>query len=143
MTTAEFIVEQQPLCNICRAPGEFVKCKMANGGIKIMYVCTEVKTHNIGNKQFDMPNIAKSYFTEDEIAQMPLHYDRSGNSGTCCYKDCDESYVEHHHFAPRAMFGKDADNWPVMPLCKYHHKLWHDTVNSFIPHGERTNAPHN
>lgn len=41
---------------------------------------------------------------------------------------CGKKETEYHHFAPRHLFGDDADNWPTAWLCKDHHKEWHDKV---------------
>jgi hypothetical protein len=35
---------------------------------------------------------------------------------------------EYHHFAPRHLFGDDADMWPGAWLCKEHHDQWHNIV---------------
>lgn len=41
---------------------------------------------------------------------------------------CGSLGVELHHFAPRHLFGADADKWPTAYLCRTHHKQWHDIV---------------
>lgn len=33
-----------------------------------------------------------------------------------------------HHWAPRGIFGDEADCWPTSYLCRPCHKLWHDAV---------------
>lgn len=51
----------------------------------------------------------------------------------CCVKGCPNTNhdvgIENHHFAPKALFGKDAENWPVEPVCLPHHEQWHETIN--------------
>lgn len=42
---------------------------------------------------------------------------------------CGELGAELHHYAPRHLFD-DADHWATGYLCKYHHKLWHDTIRA-------------
>lgn len=44
-----------------------------------------------------------------------------------CYV-CGDENVEAHHFAPKHLFGDEAEKWPVAYLCKFHHKKWHDIV---------------
>lgn len=44
----------------------------------------------------------------------------------CGVKGCNRTDVEWHHWAPRSIFKKEADNWPVTPLCVACHKRWHD-----------------
>ena len=41
---------------------------------------------------------------------------------------CGSAGTEYHHFAPRHLFGEEADNWPTAYLCKKHHDTWHDLV---------------
>lgn len=36
--------------------------------------------------------------------------------------------VELHHFAPRALFGADCDQWPKAYLCRSCHERWHTIV---------------
>lgn len=52
----------------------------------------------------------------------------------CSYRECDEPGEDMHHFAPCNTFGRDADNWPVMPLCKPHHREWHQRMNGYLWH---------
>jgi hypothetical protein len=51
----------------------------------------------------------------------------------CSYVDCETPYlnVHEHHTSPKAMFD-DADNWPLIPLCSNHHKIWHATIKSWL-----------
>ncbi len=47
----------------------------------------------------------------------------------CSHKDCSDNSVEWHHWAPKEIFGPtEASKWPVDPLCKNHHDLWHDAM---------------
>jgi len=42
---------------------------------------------------------------------------------------CGGRDVENHHWAPRAIFGKDeAERWPQDNLCKTCHDEWHQRV---------------
>lgn len=36
--------------------------------------------------------------------------------------------AELHHWAPKELFGKEADNWPKDYLCKDCHAFWHNTI---------------
>jgi hypothetical protein len=49
----------------------------------------------------------------------------------CAYKGCEHPYqnVHAHHSSPRHLF-EDADNWPLIPYCEVHHRIWHKTVNT-------------
>lgn len=44
----------------------------------------------------------------------------------CRVDGCAEVGVELHHWAPRSIFGEDADSWPTSELCLKHHREWHD-----------------
>ena len=41
---------------------------------------------------------------------------------------CGAQITEYHHWAPRHLFGSDADKWPIGYLCPKHHAEWHDKV---------------
>lgn len=49
----------------------------------------------------------------------------------CSYIGCNTEITELHHFAPRNTFGADAENWPVMPLCRAHHVEWHTRMDGY------------
>lgn len=49
----------------------------------------------------------------------------------CVHRKCEEKAEEWHHFAPRNTFGVDADDWPVEPLCRTHHREWHDRMDGY------------
>jgi hypothetical protein len=38
--------------------------------------------------------------------------------------------VEEHHWAPRWVFGDDADNWPTDMLCPVCHREWHAKMDA-------------
>ena len=63
----------------------------------------------------------EAHCTAEEIAAlpvlMPVFYDRCA---VCGARD-----VEDHHWAPRAIFGADAEKWPHDKLCSDCHKRWH------------------
>ena len=48
----------------------------------------------------------------------------------CCVRGCGEPGYEFHHFAPSNTF-RDADLWPVLPLCRNHHTDWHRRMNGY------------
>lgn len=61
-------------------------------------------------------------WTRDAYAHADTH--------VCQVRGCGRKDTELHHFAPRNMF-PDADNWPVLPLCRDHHRMWHTTMNGY------------
>jgi hypothetical protein len=56
-------------------------------------------------------------YTVDRREQDPQHCAVCGTLG-----------AEVHHWAPRHLFGDEADDWPVALLCVKCHKRWHDLV---------------
>ena len=57
---------------------------------------------------------------------LPIVTDYSANGEPCAV--CGSRATELHHWAPRHLFGDDCWHWPTAPLCKRHHREWHDRV---------------
>ena len=56
------------------------------------------------------------------------------DTNVCQVKGCGRTDVSFHHFAPRNVFGEEADSYPVLPLCQDHHTGpggWHDRMNGY------------
>lgn len=66
-----------------------------------------------------------SDFTWEQV-NSPANYD------PCSVYGCQADGVEYHHFAPRNTFGLEAEDWPVMPLCREHHTEWHKRMNGYL-----------
>lgn len=49
--------------------------------------------------------------------------------GVC--QRCAELGIEVHHTSPREVFGDDADNWPLIDLCRECHAEWHERMNAW------------
>jgi hypothetical protein len=62
------------------------------------------------------------------------HTNAAGDYPPCSYRDCPVTPTELHHFSPRNTFGDDADNWPVLPLCREHHVHWHQRMDGYRWH---------
>lgn len=62
------------------------------------------------------------------IGDLPVVADYRGNLGRCSRRGCEREAVEDHHFAPRAVFGDEADDWPMALLCVDHHNEWHRRI---------------
>jgi predicted HNH restriction endonuclease len=54
--------------------------------------------------------------------------ERPGPSTDRCAVCGTDGPVEVHHFAPIALFGAEADAWPVADLCAQCHDRWHRLV---------------
>jgi len=66
--------------------------------------------------------------------QLPTCEDNSDPDAypECSYNGCNKPGYEEHHWALRALFQDDADNWPTSQLCQPHHAQWHSTL---VKHG--------
>ena len=64
------------------------------------------------------------YSSVDEI---PVEQDLV--DGVC--QRCSGSGTEVHHTSPREVFGDDADNWPLIDLCRKCHAEWHERMNAW------------
>jgi len=66
------------------------------------------------------------------LQKLPVLETRSSEptGDTCSYMGCESTDIEWHHFAPRNTFA-DADHYPVMPLCRWHHHSWHQAMNGY------------
>lgn len=109
-------------CIHCGGRVEPRKTIMANGELAISLFCP---TCNL--RATKGPWISKAEYTQNEIGEMLIENDYRGTE-RCGYRGCDNTAVEQHHYAPRAMFGDDCENWPIGPLCRIHHQTWHAIV---------------
>lgn len=58
-----------------------------------------------------------------KIILLPI---AENQTSTLCCERCGAESAEIHHWAPRHIFGKEADAWPTSPLCVRCHREWHD-----------------
>jgi endo-alpha-1,4-polygalactosaminidase (GH114 family) len=63
---------------------------------------------------------------QQDLSGAPVVTDYSKMAPRCQYHGCTDP-GQAHHCAPRYLFN-DADEWPIVYLCLYHHKAWHDVV---------------
>jgi len=94
-----------------------------NGSQNIVYVCDECGRH-MDQRQIYWP---KSILAGD-IENLPILADARGDE-CCAVTGCVGKDVEWHHWAPKEFWGADADYWPKVYLCRYHHRLWHDVMS--------------
>jgi len=58
-----------------------------------------------------------------DVASLPVAVDRRTQNPPCVV--CGRFGTERHHWAPREVFGDEADHWPVAWLCRECHAEWH------------------
>lgn len=90
-----------------------------NGSYQIVDVCPECRTQTGPISHFAVERLGLS------PNDLPLIADYRGGLGRCARRGCEMEAVEDHHFAPRAVFGDEADEWPRALLCREHHAEWH------------------
>lgn len=108
------------------APETAILLIQGNGIRNIKLRCTHCKEISgaVPHKVAESWNLAE-IITEERIGR---------SDQKCVVTTCTSHYVEHHHFAPRNTFGSDADQWPVMPLCRAHHHEWHAQMDGYQWH---------
>lgn len=106
-------------CIHCGNEAEVKKTIRSNGSTGIAAHCP-----NCNRRATAEPWLPNTRFTADEIAAMPVEADYRG-AAVCQYRGCNATAVEWNHYAPRALFGEDCENWPIGPLCVAHHRTWH------------------
>jgi hypothetical protein len=95
----------------------------ANGSFQFRARCYECR-------RWASSSIAHAYvyslglrFTDIEVIR-----DARGYLAICSVRGCGSDDVELNHFAPRAIFGTQADEWPTAFLCRKHHQEWGQRV---------------
>lgn len=99
----------------------------SNGVVNYEFVCTVngCRWHSAA-----IPNeLAKSALKKLPILE-PRQSDYAGID-VCGYRGCESTDVERHHYAPRNTFGFEADNFPCLPLCRDHHRYWHQKMDGY------------
>ena len=64
----------------------------------------------------------------DPAHDLDTIVDRRGYVAICSVRGCGSDDVELNHFAPRAIFREEADDWPTAYLCRKHHQEWGQRV---------------
>ncbi len=85
-----------------------------NGSTQLRGVC--IRCHSIHRQSLSQDDCDHSEF--------PVIADRTANAVPC--ERCGErGGTEQHHWAPQAVFGDEADDWPMAFLCRACHMEWH------------------
>lgn len=109
----------------------FERVVTGNGIIQFKTRC-----HGCGQRGGPVPHaIAQEwvavYGIDRERVNTPIAYE------PCVVRDCGADGVDRHHFAPRNTFGSEAEDWPILPLCRRHHEHWHRTMDGYLWHRRR------
>jgi hypothetical protein len=98
----------------------------ANGGIGMWCPsCRAWVTVAVG---YDRPWLPKDHpaLAGIDLARLP---DVGARIYRRCQGPCGQlAQCEEHHWAPRAFFGDECDQWPTAWLCRRCHERWHTRV---------------
>src|SRR5574343_876621 len=120
----QFFLRKKGQCVPCKAETRFVLHRQftGSGAESFVWVCGACQTRNPDRspRHFISREQVKNHVTDEQIENLPTIMPRLSNR---CAK-CGNRGTELHHWAPRAIFGTDADNWPTDYLCKDCHDHW-------------------
>jgi hypothetical protein len=101
--------------------------RAVNGAIQAIWSCG-----NCGYRTTPVPHRFLEQLGLD-IREMPIIVDYAGTFARCLVRGCEAGDVELNHFAPQAIFGDDANDWPTGWLC-VRHQEWGQRVTPQISH---------
>ena len=101
---------------------QFIK---QNGVVNYELVCTTPGCRFISSP---IPNAAGAILL-GKLPELKTRY--AARVSVCCYDGCESTAVEWHHFAPYNTFGEEANKFPVQPLCRDHHRYWHEKMDGY------------
>lgn len=116
------------LCRKCGRLGTFMRVAGASGW-KVTAWC-------LGHDGLVDPNRAwwpVRDFDTITLGRMPVRASRLDATDSCSVCGV-TGPVEAHHLAPVEMFGRDADLWPVIDVCRTCHEVWHARMGHPIGH---------
>ena len=107
----------QQFCYDCRLPRQE----------RIYIKKDEVKKHYSSFWKMEVKDITD----EDLMERVPLFQDNRGGNGECEYKGCTSNETQYHHYGFKRIFGEEANNFHIGPLCKKHHDYFHAKVDDY------------
>lgn len=96
-----------------------MKVRIGNSSIQIRERCNNCPDTVFGQAH------KHAKFTAEQLAAMAT-LDWTSATPPCVV--CGARGTELHHWAPRHLFGEEADLWPTANLCPACHTRWHTTV---------------
>lgn len=96
-----------------------------NGAEAFTWVCLTCKRKApFGGPVFIAHEKVESYLTEEQLENLPVLV--ASLYARC--QVCGSRGAEEHHWAPKGIFGAEAERWPKDYLCKACHDRWHRMV---------------
>lgn len=102
---------------------QLVRCVTANGVSQVYWICLTCKQAVTNPRQ----SIQHKKLKDAGVIIDKIPVETSYIGGNVCAV-CGRPNVENHHWAPRHLFGDDADVWPQAYLCPDCHRTWHNLV---------------
>lgn len=108
---------EQRICHTCADPLVRAKSKRGKAATQVCWWCVRCEVRW-------GPWEAPGYILLDRLIDVTPNGSRKR-----CVR-CDElGFLEEHHWAPREIFGEEADLFPTDLLCQKCHAHWHAKVN--------------
>lgn len=105
----------------CQHPDTTVGVTYWPNGSHVVWIrCDDCGSNARGNGKW----LAHTY---DNWRDLPVFEDRRRDRPPC--QVCGEWGTEIHHWAPKELFGDEADLWPTAYLCPPCHGRWHVEIN--------------
>lgn len=121
-------MKRKPItCKYCdhETQAQLVVHVFANGSQNFTWECVSCgRKAPTGGPIYIDSDIVRQHLTNEEIKSLPIIMPPLVDR--CAH--CGQRATEEHHWAPRAIFGPEADRWPTDRLCKTCHDLWHQMV---------------
>jgi hypothetical protein len=111
-------------CANCHTMSEatLVRNITGSGTSQVYWKCNACHKNAVGTARFIQHALITGYGIK--IDDIPTEKDYRVEK--CAV--CGELGAEYHHWAPRHLFGDNADKWPTAYLCKAHHDEWHNIL---------------
>jgi len=113
-------------CGHCQTIAWEAAAKTMEGRIVAYFaVCSNCKRRCGAPNRYWPLNPAFATKQNPTLARVAHQY------GRCSYYGCRNRADDKHHYAPRSVFGTEADSYGTVDLCKFHHARWHRTMNDW------------
>ena len=99
-----------------------------NGEDHVWWRCDDCHINLLGPGYW----VPHDYLTEHSVDVSTLEVIQDQRRRTPPCRVCGKRGAELHHWAPRHLFGAEADLWPTDYLCKSCHQLWHHHVENAL-----------
>ena len=109
------------ICRKCGSESRLVKDIKTDGSEQFWFKCLSCEANAKGPGTW-IPK--RSIINPDKVE---INNDYRTDTDRCAVIGCNEP-AQDHHWAPRHIFGAEAENWPRSYLCLKHHDLWHRLV---------------